>query len=51
MSVQKATQGCAQYFDVACPKKRRDAILTMRPVAFEFGKQIEAGRAIRRSSD
>jgi hypothetical protein len=29
------------------PRERRDAIPTMRPVAFELGKQIEAGRAKR----
>jgi len=30
MSVQKATQGCAQYFDVACPKKRREEACALR---------------------
>ena len=30
MSVQKATQGCAQYFDVAYPKKRREDACALR---------------------
>src|SRR5262249_9489521 len=41
--------GASSHRFVPCrrlrPRERRDAISIMRPVAFELGKQIEAGRA------